>query len=143
MASHRLRTQIGGPEVAHGVTSPEQYREHARQFLARLGVPPAEWLRPAGTRPMYVSGGWSLVRCDCGNAPSASPEWKLAICLECGAEYAVSLPRDWDQAERALLARDADHRHFFPKAAAKHLGLAHDGETATGLHRENAKHGAV
>jgi hypothetical protein len=143
MTTHRIRNKIGGPAEAHNVNSPEEYRAHARIFLKGLGVPPAEWLRPGGERPAYVSGGWWVVRCDCGNAPSASPEWGLAICLECGYEFAPVFPKDRAEAEAALLARPIDHRHFFPANAAKHLGLAHDGETARGLHRENKAHGAT
>ena len=139
--SHKLRTAIGDPTIVHGVASADDYRAHARSFLKALGVPPGEWLRPGGERPAYVSGGCWVVRCGCGNAPSASHAWGLAICLECGAEYVPVFPKDRARAEAVLLRRPLEHRHYFPPGAARHLGLAHDGETAAGLHRENRAHG--
>jgi len=141
MAGHRLRDAIGTPEIVHGVTSADDYRARARGFLKGLGVPPEEWLRDGGERPAYVSGGCWVVRCSCGNAPSASPEWRLAVCLECGYEYTPVFPRDRERAESVLLERPLQHRHYFPAAAARHLGLAHGGETAAGLRRENRAHG--
>jgi len=139
--SHKLRTAIGEPTIVHGVSSADEYRTYARAFLKAVGVPPNEWLRPMGERPAYVSGGCWVVRCGCGNAPSASHAWSLAVCLECGAEYTPLFPADRKRAEAVLLLRPVQHRHYFPKAAAHHLGLAHDGETARGLHRENLANG--
>lgn len=139
--SHKLRDRIGDPTIVHGVDSADAYRAHARAFLKALGVPPAEWLRPGGERPAYVSGGCWVVRCPCGNAPSASHAWSLAICLECGAAYTPVFPRDRARAEATLLRRPLQHRHYFPQDAARHLGLHHDGETAVSLRRENRAHG--
>lgn len=141
MASHRLRDAIGDPTIVHGVSSPDEYRAHARSFLKALGVPPHEWLRLGGERPAYVSGGSWVVRCDCGNAPSASHVWSLAICLECGYEFTPVFPKDRRRAEAALLRRPVEHRHYFPQDAARHLELAHDGETAGHLLRENRTNG--
>lgn len=141
MASHKLQAAIGDPMIVHGVATADEYRAHARAFLKALGVPRERWLRPAGERPAYVSGGCWVVRCDCGNAPSASFAWRLAICLECGAAYTPTFPRDRARAEVVLLRRPVEHRHYVPAAAARHLGLAHDGETAAGLLRENRARG--
>lgn len=114
MTLHRLRQRIGNPEIAHGVDSPEAYREHARVFLAKAGM--VDVLHEVAERPAaFVSDGRWVCGCACGNGPSAHPEWGLAICLECGAVLRPRFPRDWRVVETVLLERPEPHqRHHFP-----------------------------
>ena len=104
--------RIGGPKEAHGVKTAEDYRTKQAEHIAacRQALPDREWRTPwifAGTHPQAVVnwGRW-VVECPCGNCPSASDEWNLALCFECGAIYnAVSFPDHRDEISRALMTR--------------------------------------
>lgn len=78
-----------------------------------------------------ISGGKWLVRCVCGNAPSVAPEWRLALCFECGAVYEdLVLPDAQPDITAALLERPSpSQRHWTP------------GETADDLRAENRRNG--
>ena len=149
MIWHPLRGAIGGPELVHGVASAGEYRDHARRFLARVGVPPDRWLRPVLPRPAYVSGGCWLVKCDCGNAPSAHPgdgtdAWPepIAVCLECGALHRPVFPADRALAEAALLERpDPASRNYFPHKDLAALVGEDRAQTVAYLRRENRARG--
>jgi len=80
--------------------------------------------------PVRVSGGYWVVMCVCGNAPSAHPDWHLACCFECGAIYRyLDVPIDRAEIESVLVRRPMAHRHWVV------------GETVADLARENAAHG--
>lgn len=125
-----LSKVVGGPEQAHGVRSEAEYRLRAKSFLLRHGLQPI--LVERTERPeAYVSDSRWVIDCDCGNGPSASPEWGIAICLECGAVYRPTFPEDLGDVEAALLARPSPrNRHWHPER-----------ETAADLRHENRAHG--
>lgn len=127
---------ITGPLHAHGVRTAEEYRayqaHHIRQLQAARPVGP--WGDPhAVTDPIVavISGGRWVVICVCGNAPSASPEWRLACCCECGRIYeAVSFPENREAIEAVLLLRPVSRtRNWVPS------------ETVADLEHENVAHG--
>lgn len=138
--------QIGTPEHAHGVATPADYRTFAlnvyRSLLPRHKRGEAA-LRERKERPVaYVSDGRWVIDCECGNGPSAHPEWELAICCECGSLYRPRFPKDREAVERVLLARPhPTRRHFFPhKQLSKRVGMKR-AETLRDLIRENAERG--
>ena len=114
------RSQLMTPEHVHAVQSPEHYaamhqavmteqlekrarfRNHAR--LTTLHLPFA--VPPEMSPRVYIGAGKWLIRCICGNAPSVHPEWRMACCLECGAQYTdLAVPEDWQAIEAVLLKR--------------------------------------
>lgn len=142
----QLLQQIGTPEQAHGVTTPDEYRAFALNVYRSL-LPRQERvnvaLRQRKERPIArVNHGRWVIDCDCGNCPSAHPEWELAICPNCGSEYRPKFPKDREAVERVLLARARpDQRHFFPdRGVAKARGLKRR-ETLRDLIQENAERG--
>lgn len=135
---------ILGPMHVHpGVVTASDYyrrqqahREHGRRLYPGL-VWPAPW-RYTGAPPLvFVSGGWWKVYCvtpACqaqGDHPSFSIEWRLAICLNCGAVYEdVPVPADAAEIARLLLLRhEMWTRNWLPS------------ETVADLYAENAAHG--
>lgn len=129
-----LQNVIGGPKQAHAISTPDEYAARARAFLEARGQPPA--LSEATSQPTaYVNDGRWVCDCPrafCNNSPSVSPDWGIAICLECGTVSRPMLPAFPASVERILLARpDARMRHFRPQ----------DGETIRDLLKENAAHG--
>lgn len=152
-----LANEIGRPLHAHKVTSPEEYEAWARRRLEkrghrwhgiRLAQLTGHGLSPDA--PAFVSDGRWVVQCVCGNCPSASPEWGLAICGECGLTIEPTFPKDWERAEAALLARPHPSlRHYFwhaehlhhPDGSPKYAGFVRDGkpETARTLEWENGR----
>lgn len=145
-----MRRVIGKPEQAHGVRSEAAYVDHARRFLLRHGIPPSRMREASERPPAYVSGGWWVCKCPCGNAPQAhpggEPGWPepVAVCLECGLIFRPVFPKDWKQAEAALLERpDPGTRHYFPhKDAAAWVG-EDKAQTVAYLRRENKDQAAA
>lgn len=144
--SHHLRHAIAKPPEQHGVGSEAAYLAHARAFLLRLGIPPGRMRAVPGPSRAYVSGGAWVVKCGCGNAPSAhpggAPGWPrpIAVCLECGAVHeAVVFPADWAAAEAVLLERpDPATRHYFPHRELAAWVGEDKAQTVAHLRRENA-----
>lgn len=132
---------IGRPEQAHRVKTPEEYRQKAQAFLLRHGASPVLRERTEQS-PAYVSDGRWVCDCDCGNSPSVSPEWGMAVCFECGSVWQPTMPADYREAERILLARSSVfNRHYFPTDhLARRRGLVR-AETVADLRRENRAHG--
>jgi hypothetical protein len=125
-----LQNVIGGPVQAHGVHSAEEYRARALAAVRAHGVPGLT--EQSEQSVAYVSDGRWVVDCACGNSPSASHEWGLAICMECGAVYEPTFPAARPAIEDTLLARARpSQRHFFPQR----------GETLQSLKAENRQHG--
>lgn len=128
---------ITGPLHAHGVRTAEDYRAKQAAHIADLMTarPNGPWGAPhAVAAPVdgYVNGGRWLVRCPCGNTPSASPEWGVACCFECGAVYTVAFPDDRDAIESILVKRPVMRtRNWIP------------GETVADLDAENVAHGVA
>lgn len=129
-----------GPHHVHpGVNTERQYRL-AQAKAIRDGqerYQNLEWRQPwlyLGAAPeVIVSGGRWLIRCatpECGNYPSASPEWRLALCYDCGAIYeGLIFPDDIAEIERLLLLRPTlSTRNLLPT------------DTVAQLERENAEH---
>lgn len=126
---------IGSPRTAHGVDSEKAYRlaqERALSILITLH-PHLEARMPWSTEQAampFVSGGRWVLRCECKNAPSYSPEWGVARCFECGAVFRVNPPESWREIERVLLKRpEMRTRHWLPT------------ETVETLIAENIAHG--
>lgn len=142
--SYHVRHCIGKPQQAHGVDSEAAYLLHAKRFLLRHGIPPSVMTEATERPPAYVSGGWWVVKCPCGNAPAAhpggEPGWPrpIAVCLECGAIYRPTFPKDHAEAEAALLERpDPATRHYFPhEDCAAWVGEG-KGQTVAYLRKEN------
>jgi len=133
-----MQTQaiITGPLHAHGARSREEYLDKQRMHLTALErAYPHHGARPVwhvvGQVNARISGGRWIVDCPCANCPSASPEWNLAACFECGAVYEdVVFPADRERVEAMLVARpQPQNRHWFPH------------ETLDDLARENVAHG--
>ena len=129
-----------GPRHLHpGVNTEADYRRAHRDAIARgrARYPNLEWPEPwlALFAPSaFVAGGMWQLRCatvGCTNCPSVSPEWRLALCWDCGAVYErVPLPVDIEAIERVLMRRpDVSSRNWLPT------------ETVEDLVRENAEHG--
>lgn len=129
-------TTLMTPLHVHGVRTEADYRALQSQFIARgRQVRPAlQWRDPwvcADQPDVFVAGGKWLVACACGNAPSVSPEWRLALCFECGAIYeGVTMPPDAAAIEAVLSRRP----HPINRAWRRP-------ETVEDLQRENAAHG--
>lgn len=131
-------TSIYTPLHVHGARSEAEYRQQQRDHLMRLQTArPAlgfgdPWLVEAPAEAL-VSGGKWIVRCACGNGPSASPAWQLALCFECGAVFeGVTFPEDAADVELALLAR--------PQLRNRHWAAP---ETVADLIAENVQHGVA
>lgn len=97
-----------------GVNTLEDYRRKHAEALARgrLAYPNLDWPTPWVSSvhpPVFVSGGMWQVRCatpGCGNAPMVSPEWRVALCWDCGAVYeGLAIPADAAEIERVLVLR--------------------------------------
>ena len=107
--------RIGGPPEAHNAGTEAMYRLKQREQLRQLKAampfrpwPDEPWLVVGNPRTAEINAGRWVVRCDCGNAPSASPEWQLALCWDCAAIYeGVLFPEvnERMKIEAALLAR--------------------------------------
>jgi hypothetical protein len=80
----------------------------------RLALPGLDFLEvheETDPIPAWIAGGKWIVTCTCGNAPSVSPEWNIARCLECGAYYQnIVWPEDMAMIESLLLVRPAIQR---------------------------------
>lgn len=129
---------ITGPLHTLGVRTPEEYLERQRQHIAalRAALPEYSWREPwtsLATPAARISGGRWIVDCPCGNANSASHEWMLALCYECGAIYrSIVFPENREAIEQALLLRpEWRNRHWAPP------------ETLDDLLAENAAHGVA
>lgn len=135
-----MADELYTPLHVHGAATPAEYRAAQRRFLAnrrqaRPDLPTPRQPRPAAGPPpeAFVSGGKWVIRCSCGNAPSVHPDWRLALCFECGASYeGVVIPAQRRAIEQALLTRpQARQRHWTP------------GETADDLTAENRRNGVT
>lgn len=109
------RCLLGPRHIHPGVNTAADYREQQQAAIdrGRAKYPNLEWPAPwrvEGLFPVvYVAGGMLQIRCatpGCGNCPSVSPEWRLALCWDCGAVYeSLEIPADLDRAEQVLLCR--------------------------------------
>lgn len=119
-----LQSVIGRPRQAHGAKTPQEYLNRAtsyrRSMGKRMGVP-TDMHDDMAAIFAYVSSGRWVVNCQtpgCNNGPSADPEWRLAVCYECGTVYRnVVVPTRWKEYEYHLLrCPDPQIRHCFPFA---------------------------
>lgn len=130
-------TTITGPLHAHGVKTAKDYLLKQAAHIRDLqnARPDGPWGAPHPvTAPVdaLVSGGRWVVVCPCGNAPSASPDWQLACCFECGAIYHPTFPVEREALEALLLARPVTRtRNWAPP------------ESVADLTVENAVNGAA
>lgn len=134
-----LANRIGNPETAHDVATPEEYRLKARRALGVHGL--AIHMR-GGTQPdAFVSAGRWVCMCECGNAPSAHPNWGFAVCFECGLETRPIFPANWRTYESVLLAREhAGVRHWFSTEESERRGMKKT-QSVLDLARENRAEG--
>jgi hypothetical protein len=111
---------IVGPRECHAVRTAAEYhalqRDVLRRFVAQGLAPGALAPHPSTTYPApYVSTGRWVLDCPCGNAPSVSVAWNLALCLECGAVYTgLTFLADRERIEALLLKRRRQHRNWKP-----------------------------
>src|SRR5215210_1407773 len=130
--------RIERPRQVHGARSRREYIGFALAYGDRFELF-TELHEASATPPAYVNHGKWIVQCPCAegtpqgpNHPAADPEWRLAICLDCGALYQPEFPHDIERIEAALLRRpDRLNRNFRPQ----------DGETVADLLSENIAHG--
>lgn len=107
---------INTAEDAHHVNSPAEWEAGAIAF-GKASSSFAELTYRANELYAGVNAGRWLTRCViCENAPSAHPDWQLAICYECGSRYAPIFP---DTATRAdiewlLMERATRNRNWLP-----------------------------
>lgn len=138
-----LDERIGTPREAHRVSSAEEYKRRALEVMRDVGIAmgstEAPLLKDGQKLHAYVSAGWWVVKCPCGNAPAASHEWDIAVCFECGAVHTPLFPKEHADGEVELLKRPNRHkRNWFPH---KSTHVVHGGETVASLRRENAREG--
>lgn len=117
--------EIGTPVHAHGVRTPTAYIDKQRGHIhALMEAHPGyawrePWVAPDGAQPFVSAGRW-VVMCSCHNGPSASPEWDLACCFECGAIYrAMAWPVDRLEIEAVLMAMPQRARQWTPDEPEK------------------------
>lgn len=113
-----------------GVRTPGEYRAMQVRYLRRSGNTTGPWLHVGAVHAHVGAGAWR-VRCRCGEAPPADPEWQLACCSGCGAIYeCVVFPDDRLAIEAVLVKRPNHvHRNWLR------------GETVATLTAENIAHG--
>lgn len=104
-----------------------------RQQNAR-GIPVAPHA-DSTVRVAFITGGDWKVSCPCGNAPATDPEWCVAYCFTCGAQYdRVVFPDTPTRLaiERVLGRRPGEaNRNWLPT------------ETLAELEQENLAHGVA
>ena len=99
------------PLHVNGCRTEAEYRtkQHAAMAQGRAHYPQFKWSDPwicGDAVTVVVSGGKWLVCCRCGNYPSVHPDWRLALCFECGAMYErVQMPADAVAIEAVLVER--------------------------------------
>lgn len=129
---------IMAPLHVHGVRTEAEYRQQQRDKLAqaRHFHPQFEWPDPWESKEVptvFVAGGKWLVKCDCGNYPSVHPDWRLALCFECGAIYeGLTMPDNAEDIEAVLVERPHPaNRAWLPS------------ETVNDLIAQNVEHGVT
>jgi len=134
--AYELLTEIARPIHVHGVRTDAEYAALQLDAMKRLQAArpanktPLPYDVPEETPARIVGSKW-IVDCACGNAPSASPEWNVARCLECGATYRnIRWPKDFIIIESILLVR--------PRSAQRAWD---ESETVEDLRNENFYHG--
>ena len=140
-------TRIGRPLEAHNAATIEAYEAVQAGIIAhnRAKRPALKWRDPfaadaTGLAPLVSGGCWGVLCPGCGNFAVYDPDWKLALCLECGAQFRdVEPPADWEAIEQILVARaELVHRQW----GVKHvLGHADARESLDDLRDENRAHG--
>lgn len=108
---------LGTPEHAHQVQDADAYRALALSAGRATGAFSGLQERGHEIVEAFVNRGRWLMRCTCGNAPSAHPAWRLAICLECGSVWYPFFPNQdmVTEVERLLLTRPIDNRNWHPQ----------------------------
>lgn len=126
------------PLHVNGCRTEAEYRAKQRAAMAkgRARHPQFEWPDPwvcLDPVDVLVSGGKWLVVCRCGNYPSVHPDWRVALCFECGAIYeGLTMPEDAADIEAVLVER---------QAPANRAWLPH--ETIAELVAENVERGVA
>jgi len=124
------------PRDVPGITvrTPDEYRGRQRALLRQNPAAHSKepWLAIATVQAYVGAGAWR-VRCTCGEAPPADPDWRLACCSGCGAIYeGVHFPpADTLAAIEAVLV-------LRPNQATRNW---RPGETLEDLRAENLAHG--
>lgn len=112
-------TIIEGPLQRLGVRTPDEYRAKQAQLIAnnaRNAPHLTHGTVHESDAPIaaHVGCGAWRVKCACGEAPPADPDWRLACCSGCGTIHtAVTFPAERAQIEELLLARPMHgHRNW-------------------------------
>lgn len=130
---------IHGPQEIFGAASADHWRALLRAYLAegaplytRAQFSPRDRLSDAVIAPRVEHGRWCAACPACAQMMAFSPEWRLALCFACGAEYGnVELPANWREIESVLIGRDVVNRNWIP------------GESVADLTAENAANGVA
>ena len=134
MAGYDAISEIAKPIHVLGVATPEEYERLQLSYLQRQSRASRQTLEiwdVADSVDAYIRGSKWIVNCVCGNAPSASPEWNVARCLECGAVFRnIRWPADRTMIECLLLLRRSSSERAW-----------HPGESVEDLRQENIGHG--
>jgi len=88
------------------VTSPSEYFAWQKQGLLNRGAEPWDSHEPTFVRVNH--GRWIADCVWCGTGMLTRPDWRMALCGECGARYQgqrVSFPKQHAEIEAILLRR--------------------------------------
>ena len=120
--------KISTPQQAHLVTNPSQYRSQAVTAGRAVGTFSEVTDMTAVPRSAFINSGRWICVCDCGNAPSADPAWVMALCFECGKEWAPTfpLPTTLDAIEAVLVQRPIQNRNWLPEQTVEDLQAEND-----------------
>ena len=109
---------ILGAREHHNVASAAVYRQKQAEAIALKVRRGARYQIHTIADPIvaYVSAGTWVVSCACGAGNATDPEWGVAYCFACGAQYDhVVFPAEWAALETALLERpEPAMRHWLP-----------------------------
>ena len=126
----KQRYTITGPEYAHRGEMVKNAQDLILKHAAKMLSVGLRQIGHQGPPPLvYVSEGRAVFDCICGNGPSASREWGLAVCFRCGLLYTrLAFPLNWDDIDMVLSIR------------RRKLQNMRVGETLATLSEENREH---
>ena len=96
------------------------------QTMMRVGL--NQWIR-IGALTAYVSHGRWVADCPCGSGIALVPEWKMAMCFECGGVASVAWPEkdDLETIDAELGKRESrTTQNWFASEPVTNLRLEND-----------------
>ena len=124
---------IYGPAQVFAVRSADEYVRRQVAALQKRSL--RAWVYEGPAQVVRIEAARALFDCpNCRGGVSASHEWRMALCLACGARFdeaTLTFPDEWLAIEAVLDARPKANRNWLPSL----------GETLESLQAENVKHG--